>query len=76
MDCVRGGADRRVLHLDGPDVEGVEAEHINTHSHDALDMCLMSYDNQDNGVTEFSKACILDGSSINGNDSLRKRVDD
>ena len=27
MDCVRGGADRRVLHLDGPDVEGVEAEH-------------------------------------------------
>lgn len=44
-------------------------------SHNGIEICIMSYDNFDNGMTEFSIDCLFNGSSHGSHDSLREAED-
>ena len=47
----------------------------NEQNHADSDFCIMGYQNIDNGIVEFSFACLLTGSSDNREDGLRKSED-
>jgi hypothetical protein len=50
-------------------------EYVDHLSHDGKEMCIMSYNNIDNGYTEFSIECLIIGSQFGATNSLRDRVD-